>query len=144
MVKEQPRTANPKIISSIIASVGGLALFLILASTILVSQPIGSTVRGYFYSVYQSRKIDSLSTLMNLFSGSNSQYDDCGSIYIDGGDGKETVVDKKQALDSQNKNELSSSRQEEPKNLKDELPHSNVTQKETGSRSSASTKVTEE
>ncbi|KAL2540096.1 Protein trichome birefringence-like 18 [Abeliophyllum distichum] len=160
-VKEQP--AYPKTLSSIVASVGGLALFLILASTILVSQPIGSTVRGYFYGVDHSREIDSIftlnesvstvstlnepvssvSTLKESVSGFNSQHDDGGSITIGGGDGQETVVDKKQTPDSQDKNELSSLRQEEIKNLKDESPHSNISQQETGNKSSALPEFTE-
>ncbi|KAK2971750.1 hypothetical protein RJ640_022889 [Escallonia rubra] len=44
-----PVVAYPKTLTSIAASVGGLALFLIFASVLLLSQPIGSTVRGYFY-----------------------------------------------------------------------------------------------
>lgn len=57
--KEWPKTSYPKALLSIIAAVGGLALFLLLASTLLVSQPIGSTIRGYFYGVNSPRKIDS-------------------------------------------------------------------------------------
>lgn len=50
--------AYPKSLHSIAASVGGLALFLIFASLLLVSGPIGSTVRGYFYDVDSSSKFD--------------------------------------------------------------------------------------
>ncbi|XP_022890288.1 protein YLS7 [Olea europaea var. sylvestris] len=152
-VKEQLRTAYPKTLTSIVASVGGLALFLILASTILVSQPIGSTVRGYFYGVDRSRKIDSLLTLKEQFSsvstlnesvsGFNSQYDGGGSIRVGGADGQDTPVDKKQNPDSQDKSELSGSRQKESKNLKDESLHSNIKQQETGNKTSALPKVTE-
>ena len=39
----------PRSLSSITVSVGGLALFLIFASAILISYPIGSTVQVYFY-----------------------------------------------------------------------------------------------
>ena len=42
-------SAFPRSLSSIAVSVGGLALFLIFASCLLLSYPIGSTVRGYFY-----------------------------------------------------------------------------------------------
>ena len=42
-------SAFPRSLSSITVSVGGLALFLIFASAILISYPIGSTVRVYFY-----------------------------------------------------------------------------------------------
>lgn len=50
----------PKTILSIAVSVGGLAVFFIFASLLLVSQPIGSTVRGYFYGVDHSKKFDSV------------------------------------------------------------------------------------
>ena len=42
-------SAFPRSLSFITVSVGGLALFLIFASAILISYPIGSTVRVYFY-----------------------------------------------------------------------------------------------
>lgn len=41
----------PRTLSSIAVSACGLAIFLILASLLLVSQPIGSAVTGYFYGV---------------------------------------------------------------------------------------------
>lgn len=50
--------AYPRTLSWILLSVGGLAVFLILGSCILVSNPIGSTVRGYFYGVDRSQKLD--------------------------------------------------------------------------------------
>lgn len=50
--------SHPKFILSIVAPVGGLAVFLIFCSLFLVSQPIGSTVRGYFYNVDNSRQFD--------------------------------------------------------------------------------------
>ncbi|OMO98060.1 hypothetical protein COLO4_14182 [Corchorus olitorius] len=43
--------AFPRGLSSIAASVGILAMFLVLASWLLVSYPISSTVRGYFYGI---------------------------------------------------------------------------------------------
>ncbi|KAL5744409.1 hypothetical protein ACOSQ2_027525 [Xanthoceras sorbifolium] len=46
-----PMAAFPRSLSNIAVSVGGLAMFLIFASLLLISYPIGSTVRGYFYSV---------------------------------------------------------------------------------------------
>lgn len=49
--KEASAMTYPKSLTSIVVSVGGLALFLIMASTLLVSQPIGSTIRSYFYTV---------------------------------------------------------------------------------------------
>lgn len=50
--------AFPKALLPIAASAGGLAIFLIIASTILLSHPIGSRVQGYFYSVDSSAKLD--------------------------------------------------------------------------------------
>ncbi|XWS37721.1 hypothetical protein CRYUN_Cryun19dG0069400 [Craigia yunnanensis] len=47
--------ALPRSLSSIAASVAVLAMFFIFASWLLVSHPIGTTVRGYFYGV--DRKI---------------------------------------------------------------------------------------
>lgn len=43
-----PMAAFPQSLSSILVSVGGLAMFLVFASLLLVSSPIGSTVRVYF------------------------------------------------------------------------------------------------
>ncbi|XP_059629456.1 protein YLS7-like [Cornus florida] len=50
-----------KSLLSIAASIGGLAMFLMLGSVVLVSQPIGSTVRGYFYNIDYSRRISTIS-----------------------------------------------------------------------------------
>lgn len=52
--------AYPRTIVSIAASVCGLASFLIIASFLLVSHSFGSTVRGYFYPIDNSRKFNSL------------------------------------------------------------------------------------
>ncbi|KAL1531486.1 Protein yls7 [Salvia divinorum] len=71
-LKDWQKTLYPKALLSIIASVGGLALFLLLASTLLVSQPIGSTIHEYFYGVNSPRKLDSESSL-NL-SASESEH----------------------------------------------------------------------
>lgn len=49
-------SAFPQKLSSIVVSVGGLALFLIFASWLLISHPIGSTVSGYFYNVDHATK----------------------------------------------------------------------------------------
>ncbi|KAJ7975577.1 Protein trichome birefringence-like [Quillaja saponaria] len=48
----------PRHLSLIVVSVGGLASFLIFASWVLLSYPIGSTLRGYFYGVDNSGKLD--------------------------------------------------------------------------------------
>ncbi|KAI5563360.1 hypothetical protein BDE02_15G112700 [Populus trichocarpa] len=62
--------AFPRSLSSMAASVGGLALFLVIASLLLVSYPIGSTVRGYFYGIDSSRQVDLL-----IFEGNKSSID---------------------------------------------------------------------
>ncbi|XP_022765726.1 protein YLS7-like [Durio zibethinus] len=55
-LKGSPKMAVfPRSLSSVVASVLVLAMFLIFASWLLVSYPIGTTVRGYFYGV--DRKI---------------------------------------------------------------------------------------
>ncbi|XP_061997274.1 protein trichome birefringence-like 18 isoform X1 [Rosa rugosa] len=55
----------PKTVSWIAVSVGGLAMFLLFASWVLVSFPIGSTVRGYFYGVDSLQKLEFSSSLGN-------------------------------------------------------------------------------
>ncbi|XP_028796451.1 protein trichome birefringence-like 18 [Neltuma alba] len=62
--KDSPRmsshfSSHPRPLSWIVISVGLLALFLIVASSILVSYPIGAAVRGYFYGVNSSENLDS-------------------------------------------------------------------------------------
>ncbi|KAL6978227.1 Protein yls7 [Sarracenia purpurea var. burkii] len=52
--------AYPRTLSSITASVCGLAIFLILTSVFLISQPVGFTVRRYFHDIDHSSKLDSL------------------------------------------------------------------------------------
>ncbi|GAA0151053.1 hypothetical protein LIER_09855 [Lithospermum erythrorhizon] len=54
--KEHSLMAYPRTFLTIIAYVVGLAMFLCLASSLLISQPIGSTVRSYFYGVDSSQK----------------------------------------------------------------------------------------
>lgn len=51
-------SAFPRTLSSIAVSVGGLAMFLIFASWLLISYPVGSTVSGYFYEVDKPPKFD--------------------------------------------------------------------------------------
>ncbi|KAL2325195.1 hypothetical protein Fmac_024253 [Flemingia macrophylla] len=51
-------SSHPRPLSWIVVLVGGLAVFLIYASWVLVSSPIGTTVQGYFYSVGTSEKLD--------------------------------------------------------------------------------------
>ncbi|KAK4280475.1 hypothetical protein QN277_012098 [Acacia crassicarpa] len=61
--KDSPRMSSnfshPKPLSWIVISVGLLALFLLFASSVLVSYPIGAAVRGYFYGVNSSENLDS-------------------------------------------------------------------------------------
>ncbi|XAR71787.1 hypothetical protein NMG60_11018200 [Bertholletia excelsa] len=61
----------PRTFSFIVTSVCGLAIFIILGSVLLVSQPIGTTVRGYFYGVERSSAFDSLSWGNNTIYDSN-------------------------------------------------------------------------
>ncbi|CAI9111934.1 OLC1v1012284C1 [Oldenlandia corymbosa var. corymbosa] len=57
--RENPqKMAYPKTLASIMASAGGLAMFLIIASLLLISHPIGSTVSSYFYGVDRTGKVD--------------------------------------------------------------------------------------
>ncbi|GKV33708.1 hypothetical protein SLEP1_g42176 [Rubroshorea leprosula] len=68
-----PKMATlPRSLSSIVVSVVGLAMFLIFASLLLVSYPISSTVRGYFYSLDRKVVVTispvNQSTVENLFS----------------------------------------------------------------------------
>lgn len=58
-LKGSPRmSSHPRPLSWIVIMVGALAFFLIYASWVLVSSPIGATVQGYFYSVGSSEKLD--------------------------------------------------------------------------------------
>lgn len=57
--KENRKTAYPKALLSILALAGGLAVFLIFASSLLISHPIGFTVSSYFYGgVDHTEKVD--------------------------------------------------------------------------------------
>ncbi|KAK7344069.1 hypothetical protein VNO77_13311 [Canavalia gladiata] len=57
--KGSPRmSSHPRPLSWIVVLVGALAVFLIYASWVLVSSPIGATVHGYFYSVGSSERLD--------------------------------------------------------------------------------------
>ncbi|KAI3411265.1 PMR5N domain-containing protein [Psidium guajava] len=51
-------TSFPRSLSVITVAIGGLAMFLMVASLLLVSHPVGSKVRGYFYGVDSSSKVD--------------------------------------------------------------------------------------
>ncbi|KAK4436353.1 protein YLS7 [Sesamum alatum] len=160
--KESTKTAHPKSLVSIVASVAGLALFLILASTLLVSQPLGSTIRGFFYGVDSLTKIDSKSSLGNSVSESNhtvdpfegiqkrnptvlgnhgneglSQHGDKISVESGGADGDGPVIQKNEPPKSLNEDEPSGSGSVESKNLKANPPLAKVSQKDDGNRSSS-------
>ncbi|KAJ6671974.1 PROTEIN YLS7 [Salix viminalis] len=62
--------AFPRSISSMAASIGGLAVFLVIASLLLVSYPIGSTVSGYFYGIDSVGQVD-----LPIFEGNQSSID---------------------------------------------------------------------
>ncbi|KAL5068429.1 hypothetical protein RYX36_019316 [Vicia faba] len=49
---------HPRPLSWIVILVGALAIFLIYASFVLVSSPIGAHVQGYFYGIGSSEKLD--------------------------------------------------------------------------------------
>ncbi|XP_061339040.1 protein YLS7-like [Gastrolobium bilobum] len=51
-------SSHPRPLSWIVVLVGALAVFLIYASWVLVSSPIGATVHGYFYGIGSSQKLD--------------------------------------------------------------------------------------
>ncbi|KAK1361015.1 Trichome birefringence-like [Heracleum sosnowskyi] len=67
--------AFPKSLVSIVASVGALAVFLVLASWFMVSQPIGPTISRYFYGVNNSENFDSLSLVNVTHVNSSSDGD---------------------------------------------------------------------
>ncbi|CDP05671.1 unnamed protein product [Coffea canephora] len=58
--KEIPAMAYPRTLVSIVASAGGLAVFLLIASSLLISGPIGSTFSSYFYGVVDHTEKDDL------------------------------------------------------------------------------------
>lgn len=144
--KEWPKTAYPKTLLSIVASFGGLAIFLLLASTLLVSQPIGDSVSSLGYSVSESSDIANpflgrgKSISMVLAGHRNeviSQYGGAKSAESGRGDGEGSVIEKNGSLKSQDNSGTSDPGQAESEKLKDNLPHSKVTQEEDGNRSSS-------
>ncbi|KAL3645239.1 Protein yls7 [Castilleja foliolosa] len=135
-IKGWNKTGYPKALLSIVALVGGLALFLLLASTFLVSQPIGYTVHEYFYGVDSSRKVDSNSIVV--------PYEDRGTSNLSVPSGHENEVvstksgeienNRSPEAESQEKNEISDI---ESENSKDKVPELKVTREEDGNRSSS-------
>ncbi|GFP88306.1 protein trichome birefringence-like 18 [Phtheirospermum japonicum] len=134
-IKEWNKTGYPKALLSIVASVGGLALFLLLASTFLVSQPIGYTVRGYFYGVDSSRKVDSSNIVVpyedrgksNLSVPSDHENEVISTKSAESGE-----IENNRSPESQEKNETSDI---ESENSKDKVPELKVTREEDDNRS---------
>lgn len=58
--------AFPKTLARITVLVGALALFLIFGSWVLLSNPIVSTVHGYFYGIDRSGKLDLSFSSVNI------------------------------------------------------------------------------
>uniref|UniRef100_A0A5B7B8K1 Uncharacterized protein n=1 Tax=Davidia involucrata TaxID=16924 RepID=A0A5B7B8K1_DAVIN len=92
----------PKTILSIAVFVGGLAMFLILASLLLVSQPVGSTVRGYFYDVDHSKKLDTVSSGNETVTNSrvDGNVEDLRKLDPPMSGGNETVIDSQHNTDT--------------------------------------------
>ncbi|KAL0317699.1 UNVERIFIED_CONTAM: protein YLS7 [Sesamum angustifolium] len=145
--KEWPKTAYPKTLLYIVALFVGLAVFLLLASTLLVSQPIGDS-DSLSYSVSDSSRFD----IANPFLGrekSNSTfleghrnevmspYDGTKSAESGKGYGEGSGVEKNGSAKPQDESGTSYSGQAESEKLKDHLPHSNAAQEEDGNRSSS-------
>lgn len=68
-------SAYPKSLVWIVASVGGLAVFLVVASLFLVSQPVGPAISRYFYGVNHSKYFDSMSSANGTLVNSSSYGD---------------------------------------------------------------------
>ncbi|KAG8381463.1 hypothetical protein BUALT_Bualt06G0124500 [Buddleja alternifolia] len=101
--KESPKSTYPKTILSILASVGGLAVFLLLASTLLVTHPIGATIRGYFYDSGSTRRMDSVSDAVSESNHIVNQFEHKGNsnLTISEGHGNEVISqDRKEISDS--------------------------------------------
>ena len=59
-------SAYPKSLLSIVASVGAVAVFLVLASLFMVSQPPGPTFGRFFYGINHSENFDSMSLVNGI------------------------------------------------------------------------------
>ncbi|CAA0809538.1 Protein trichome birefringence-like 18 [Striga hermonthica] len=149
-IKEWPKSAYPKALLSIVASVGGLAVFLLLASTFLLSQPIGSTVRGYFYGVESLSKIDSGSATIHPspdssynvnqiedVQKSNLTFPEGNGIEVNsqhGGTKSSEFGEDNRTPVSQEKTEISGSGQVVSENSKEKIQESKVPLEEDGNR----------
>lgn len=65
----------PRVIVVTIIAVGGLALFLFFASSLLISTPITATFRGYFYGVENSENVDSFIPPVNQTAKIDAHHD---------------------------------------------------------------------
>ncbi|KAK4431586.1 protein YLS7 [Sesamum alatum] len=148
LTKEWSKTAYPKTLLYIVASFGGLAGFLLLASTLLVSQPIGDSDSSQSYSVSDSNHIDIVNPFLSREKSNstflaghrnevNSEYGGTKSAEYGRGDGEGSVIEKDGSAKPQDKSGTSDSGQAESEKLKDHLPQSKVTQEEDGNRSSS-------
>lgn len=63
--KENSMIPYPRTLLSIIASLGGLAVFLFLASSVLVSRPVGFANQNSYYGVSSSQNTDLVVTSLN-------------------------------------------------------------------------------
>lgn len=99
-------TSYPKTILPIAASVGGLALFLIFASLLLVYQPLGFKVSGYFYNVDQATKIglyNETSILENQVNNTEAKSNIVDSVTnktVDSGTDKTVDFDTNKTVDT--------------------------------------------
>ncbi|KAK6135268.1 hypothetical protein DH2020_030989 [Rehmannia glutinosa] len=137
-MKEWPKTAYPKALVSIVASVGGLPYSCCLlqpswSRNQLSSRKIDSDIVNPF--------VDRGKSNLTAFTGHGneviSQNVGTKSVESGEGDGKVTVIENNRSPESQDKNETSDSAQVKSESLKDKFPHSTVTQEEDGNRSSS-------
>ncbi|KAK4385073.1 protein YLS7 [Sesamum angolense] len=115
--KEWPKTAYPKTLLYIVALFVGLAVFLLLASTLL-RESNSTFLEGHRNEVM-------------------SPYDGTKSAESGKGYGEGSGVEKNGSAKPQDESGTSYSGQAESEKLKDHLPHSNAAQEEDGNRSSS-------
>ncbi|XP_011029985.1 PREDICTED: protein trichome birefringence-like 18 [Populus euphratica] len=115
--------AFPRSLSSMAASIGGLAVFLVIASLLLVSYPIGSTVSGYFYGMDSTGQVD-----LPIFEDNQSSIDR-------GHDNDVDVVDKDSSSGSDLKVLISlGGVNNNSVNVSDSKPGSDLQESTTGAR----------
>ncbi|KAJ6882911.1 protein YLS7-like [Populus alba x Populus x berolinensis] len=115
--------AFPRSLSSMAASIVGLAVFLVIASLLLVSYPIGSTVSGYFYGIDSAGQV-----ALPIFEGNQSSIDR-------GHDSDVDVVDKDSSSGSDLKVLISlGGVNNNSVNVSDSQPGSDLQESTTGAR----------